>query len=106
MPQFRIHRWVEQEFREVHAWYAERSPLAAENFVLRFDFALKGVERNPTKHAFWRKPFRRVRLVRFPYLLIYHQNSLTISVLALVHEHREPKSTFTTLNRRTESWHE
>ena len=74
MPQFRIHHAVEFEFREVRAWYAGHSP--------------------------WRRMFRRVRLVRFPYLVIFHADAQTTSVLALVHQRQEPERKKAMLSRR------
>jgi plasmid stabilization system protein ParE len=106
MTQFRVHHLVEQEYREARTWYADRSPLAAENFAIRFSHALSSLEQPPRKRPYWRKPFRRIRLVRFPYLLLYHENEVTISVLALVHERREPTSTFLSLAQRTKRWRE
>lgn len=100
MPRFRVHNQLAEEFGEVMAWYAGLSPLAAENFALCFQIAMEKVQRHPTAQATWRPPFRRIRLVRFPYLLIFHTNRLTTSVLALVHERREPQRTFATLARR------
>ena len=100
MPQFRLHRQVEFEFGEVRAWYAGHSPLAAENFVHAFYRALGKVQRHPTAHALWRPPFRRIRLARYPYLVIYHADRRITSVLALVHERREPVRTFALLTGR------
>jgi len=100
MPQFRIHHLVELEFREVRAWYAGRSPWAAENFVSRFHAALGHVQRHPSAHVPWQSHYRRIRLVRFPYLLLFHADRRAVSVLALVHERREPGRTFTALAQR------
>ena len=95
MPRLRIHRLVDVEFWEVLAWYAALSPLAADNFAAGFDAALEKVRRRPMAHAPWRPPFRRIRLKRFPYLLIFHADRRTVSILALVHERREPSRIFT-----------
>lgn len=100
MARLRIHHLVDFEFGEVLAWYAGLSPLAADNFVVSFHAALERVQRHPTAHAPWRPPFRRIRLTRFPYLLLFHADRRTTSVLALVHERREPGRTFTALAQR------
>lgn len=90
MPRVRVHRLVAIEFREVLAWYADLSPLAAEHFEGCFAAALAKIQRRPTAHAPWRPPFRRIRLKRFPYLLIFHADLRAISILALVHKRSEP----------------
>jgi plasmid stabilization system protein ParE len=100
MPRFRIHQQVVAEFEEVVAWYARLSPRAADNFILCFESGLDKARLHPSAQAPWQPPFRRVRLRRFPYLLIFHADRETISVLALVHERREPLRTFDTLARR------
>lgn len=100
MPQFRIHYAVEFEFREVRAWYAGHSPWAAENFIHAFHAALEKVRLRPTAHAPWRRVFRRVRLVRFPYLVIFHADDQSTSVLALVHKRQEPEPKKAMLSQR------
>ena len=100
MPQFRIHHAVEFEFREVRAWYAGHSPWAAENFIQAFHAALDKVRLRPTAQAPWHRTFRRVRLVRFPYLVIFHADARMTSVLALVHRRQEPDRTQAMMSRR------
>lgn len=100
MPPFRIHQSVEFDFRVVRAWYAGHSPWAAENFVYAFHVALDKARLRPTPHAPWRQIFRRVRLVRYPYLLIFHADTKMTSVLALVHKRREPARTRAVMSRR------
>ncbi len=100
MPQFRIHHSVEFEFREVRAWYAGHSPWAAENFIHAFHAALDKARLCPTAHAPWRRIFRRVRLVRYPYLVIIHSDAKRTSVLALVHKRQEPGRTLAVMSRR------
>jgi hypothetical protein len=104
MRRFQIHQLVGFEYGEVLAWYTALSPLAADNFVASFHAALNRVELHPTSHAPWRPPFRRVRLVRFPYLLLFHVDRQATSVLALVHERREPVTTFADLAKRKRGW--
>ena len=100
MPRFRIHHLVDLEYGLVRTWYAALSSLAAENFTACFHVALVKVQRHPTAHAPWRPPFRRIRLARFPYLLLFHADRRATSVLALVHERREPGQTFRSLAGR------
>lgn len=100
MPQFRIHHAVEFEFREVRAWYAGHSPWAAEHFIQAFHAALDKARLRPRAHAPWRRLFRRVRLVRYPYLVVFQADARKTSVLALVHKRREPERTQAVMSRR------
>ena len=58
------------------------------------------VQRTPTAHALWRHGFRRIRLKRYPYIVIYHADRAVTSVLALVHERCEPRRILATMARR------
>jgi hypothetical protein len=100
MPQFRIHHAVEFEFREVRAWYAGHSPWAAENFIHAFHGALDKVRLSPTARAPSCRIYRRVRLIRSPYLLIFHTDDRMTSVLALVHKRQEPARAQAVMSRR------
>jgi hypothetical protein len=100
MPRFRVHYLVAFELNEARAWYAGRSAIVAENFLAQFAAVLARIARDPTAHAPWRAIFRRVRLARFPYLVIFHTNRRWTSVLALVHQRREPGRIFGTLTGR------
>jgi plasmid stabilization system protein ParE len=100
MPRVRVHQLVGTEFGEALTWYGRFSPLAAEHFATRFDAAFDRIQLRPTAQAYWRSPFRRTRLKRFPYLLIFHADQTGISVLALVHERRNPNSVLRQLTLR------
>jgi len=101
MSRLRIHRLVAAEYAEVRVWYAAIGQLVEDNFVDAFRVALGKVERHPTAHALWRPPFRRVRLTRYPYLVVYYTHRQMTSILALVHERREPVRTYAMLAKRT-----
>ena len=102
MPRLRIHHLVEFEFREVYSWYAGHSPLAAEIFIRSFFNALEKVRHKPLACAPWRPPCRRVRLYRYPYLLVYHSDKRSTSVLALIHERRDPIISTDVVGKRLE----
>lgn len=104
MPRLRIHRQSAAEFTEVLRWYAGHSVWAAENFHHAFWSALERLRVAPTAHAYWRQPFRRVRLKRFPYLLIYHADERYLSVVALIHDRREPRRASGAISRRLDEF--
>lgn len=93
MPRLRIHYLVGPEIETARLWYEGLSPFAAERFVESFYSALVRVQRHPTAHAPWRPPYRRIRLVRFPYLIIYHTDRQQTSILLLAHQRFEPART-------------
>ena len=100
MPVFRVHNLVELQFNEARAWYAGRSPRAAENFALRFDATLEKIKTRPTAHAPWRSIFRRCRVAQFPYLVLFHADRRFASVLMLVHHRRAPETVLATNRKR------
>ncbi len=94
MLTLRIHHQVLPEFHTVRAWYDARSPLAAAQFSRRFDAAISRIAARPNAHPRWRALFRRARVVRFPYLLLFQISRSVISVLARVHQRRESGAVF------------
>jgi hypothetical protein len=62
---------AESEIAEAANWYDRRVPGVGEEFVLAVDAALAAVQRNPFQYqAVWGQ-YRRARVQRFPYGLIY-----------------------------------
>jgi plasmid stabilization system protein ParE len=96
----RLHTRVTPEFLEAHAWYADRSVRAAENFALRFDATLDRIAEHPLAHAPWRSIFRRARIAHYPYLLLFHVSKSVVSILALVHQRRDPRSVLSSVRTR------
>lgn len=73
------------------AWYQQRSPTAASNFLQALDASLAAIQDNPFLYQIVAKGIRRARLRRFPYGLMYFVDTDAIVVLTCFHDHRDPR---------------
>ena len=89
MTELAFHRLAAAELRSVHAWYAARDNALAARFLEVVDQAITRIRTDPDSHAIDRKHFRRVRVRRFPYVLIFeHQIPGRVLVVAVAHTSR------------------
>lgn len=89
------HRGAREEFLAAVAWYAERNPAKADAFASAFERALDTLERSPQRGAPWvgfpvSSGIRRIRMLRFPYVLAYRVMGDRVVVLACAHMRRRP----------------
>ena len=67
-----------------------------QDLALRFrnslDECLERVRKNPTGYAKVQGEIRRALLLRFPYCVFYVVGELEVSVLGILHGHRDPKA--------------
>ena len=87
-----FHPAVQQDINEVLSYYAERSELAADRFWDAFQSRLQQIEAEPTQFGFIneRRGLRRVKLARYPYLVIFYQTATGVRVTCVKHEKRHP----------------
>jgi len=73
-----------------HAWYAERSPAAAVALVTELDAAVEAIVEQPTRWPRYLYGTRRYLLRRFPYAVVYREQTGSILVVAIAHGSRRP----------------
>jgi plasmid stabilization system protein ParE len=78
------------EAEEAAAWYAERDQHMGALFVEALDAALDRILEAPSRWPIYLHGTRRVRLVRFPYLIVYREEPARILVVAIAHTKRRP----------------
>jgi plasmid stabilization system protein ParE len=79
------------EYDAAFDWYLERSPDAALKFDAEVDRALAQIIRAPQRWAAGPYSTRRFLLRRFPFTLIYREQSWgNIQILAVAHTSRKP----------------
>jgi plasmid stabilization system protein ParE len=78
------------EAEEAAAWYAERDPRVAGAFVAELEAALDRIAEAPGRWPAHLHGTRRVRLTRFPYLVVYRDEPERILVVAVAHAKRKP----------------
>ncbi len=86
-----FHRLAAREYRSARDWYAERSPDVAEQFRTAVDRAVERIAADPNALPPLGAKYRRVRVIRFPYALVFRQLApQTIKVVAIAHTSRRP----------------
>ena len=78
------------EFDEAFNWYAERSAGAAIGFATEVDVALESIAADPDRSVRTYANCRLCRIWRYPYCVIYHQDSDRLVVVAIAHAKRRP----------------
>lgn len=82
---------AELDLTEAAAWYLERSPEMARAFLLEFGRVKQSVERSPRLYRELEPGIRRALFQRFPYALIYIEESHRILILTVMHQRRDPE---------------
>jgi hypothetical protein len=86
---------AEQELRDAELYYDDcRKGLGGE-FLASIDDALRALQLAPLRYPLYegrrlKRPFRRVRVSRFPYLIVYEARADEIVIAAIAHTSREP----------------
>jgi hypothetical protein len=84
-----FHRLAKEEFKRAATWYRRRSPAAAQRFVLAVDAAMNRIHGNFETLAKTEKNCRWIRVRRFPFVLVIHQDSpCEFFVAAVAHTSR------------------
>ncbi len=88
----RFHPAVQHDINEVLGYYSERSPTAADRFWDALQERFDEIAGNPDQFGFIHQArgLRRVRLRKFPYLVIYYQTDTGVKITCVKHEKRHP----------------
>src|SRR5215470_9493362 len=82
---------AETEVDNAVSWYLKQTDDQSLNFLNELDRAIQVVRAYPLLAAEIEPDIRRFLLHRFPYSLIYGIEEGTIVVIAVAHDHREPR---------------
>jgi toxin ParE1/3/4 len=78
-----------KDFREAREWYSERSAEAAARFIEAVDVAVNRIIEAPETLPVLVGKYRRVRLVKFPYVLVFYARSEDdMRIVAVAHTSR------------------
>ncbi len=80
-----------REIGEAQEWYELQSPGLGDEFIAAMELQLKRLEQAPLLYAEVIPNVRRALLPRFPYGLFYAVRGNLISVLAVLHDVRNPR---------------
>ena len=83
---------AKQELQIAAAWYEDQTKGLANEFLRAVDLSFGYIQRSPDMFAEVLPGIRRIGLRRFPYNLFYRVHDPKITVLACLHQHRDPQS--------------
>ena len=84
----RVHRDAQKDLVGGRDWYASRSLIAAERFLIEVGLALDLVREAPERWPLFRHGMRRYVLPAFPYTIVYRVTSDTVDIYAVAHTKR------------------
>lgn len=87
----RIRPAAEADILDAHRWYGQQRPGLAAEFVAALDATLARVAEMPAAHPVVHRNVRRALVQRFPYGVFYVVGSRTVSVVAVMHQARDPQ---------------
>ena len=79
------------DIKNALAWYQERSPKAALDFIEELNRAALTIREAPDRWPLGNNSTRRFLLWRFPFSLIYSEQDEIVTVLAVAHGSRRPE---------------
>lgn len=90
-PRFIVRSPAEADLAEAFEWYEQRSRGLGLEFLRAVDVTFATIARTPQRFPRVHQEIRRARLRRFPYGVFFLEQAGTISVLAVMHAHRDPR---------------
>jgi hypothetical protein len=81
---------AEAEILDTAAWYGRRRPAVREAILDAVTAALAAIETNPLQYQIIRGTVRRVRVGRFPIVLLYSTAGDDVVVTVCAHTSRNP----------------
>jgi plasmid stabilization system protein ParE len=78
------------EAQAARIWYEARSPAAGRGFLEELDRAVERISENPARWPESREGTRRFLLRRFPFLIVYREQTHAIQIIAVAHGRRRP----------------
>jgi plasmid stabilization system protein ParE len=80
-----------QEVNDAVRWYEEQAEGLSRDFLDELDRVVRLVRSYPLMATQIEPEIRRFLFTRFPYSLIYGIDEETIVIIAVAHQHREPR---------------
>ena len=88
---YQFHQEAESEHLETVAYYETRQVGLGASYLVEFESALDRVCEAPNRYPIARNPdIRHIRLMRFPYTVLFRESAGTVQVLAVAHHRRRP----------------
>lgn len=73
-------------------WYEEQRPGLGNEFLNELNYIMQRVLRSPFQFPQVKNDIRRALLQRFPYSVYFRVSGETVDVIAVLHQHRDPRT--------------
>jgi plasmid stabilization system protein ParE len=91
MKPLRFHPQAEQELAESVKFYNSRVPGLGNEFFATVESGAKEIQKDPLRRPIRPDGTRKLKLQRFPYLLIYRDEPTQILIVSVAHGARRPR---------------
>jgi toxin ParE1/3/4 len=81
---------AEQDIADAYAWYEQQRPGLGDDYLAAIRAATKLVQAEPHVHPRVQGEIRRLLVKRFPYSILYREESERVVVVAVFHAKRDP----------------
>jgi toxin ParE1/3/4 len=81
---------AESDVIEIIDWYDEIAPAESLGFARELRRCKMVLAGRPTLHPYVQKPYRRILMRTYPYLIIYIDEPRCVTIVAVVHGKRHP----------------
>ena len=88
--ELRFHPEAEKEVLGSAAWYAERSPVAGQAFLLELNFVVEQILEAPERCPLSLHGTRRIVFPRFPFSVFCRVSGDVAEIIAVAHQSRRP----------------
>lgn len=82
---------AEIDFDKSYKYYYEDSPKVADTFFNIINLGFENILKNPNSFPIAHKDMRKYVLQKFPFVIYYRKVDLTIQVIAIFHNSRNPQ---------------
>ena len=81
---------AEDDLASIRDWYDRQRPGLGDEFLDEFESVARSVSAFPEMYRFAQEEARQAALRRFPYYIIYVYEPDLVSIIAVIHKHRDP----------------
>jgi len=82
---------AESDFDNSYEYYFDESPKVADTFFQRINISLENIKKSPNSFPLVHKTLRKYTVSKFPFVIYYQIEDVSIKVIAIFHTSRNPK---------------
>lgn len=86
-----IRKAARGDIAEAFEWYEERGTGLGHEFMRSLRVTLSSIQRSPVRYPVAEGDIRKALLARFPYVVYFVVLDHRVSVIAVMHTHRDPR---------------